>query len=45
MPTALSNDTILKIKDLYLSGKTLQQVADEMNIGSKSVFKYIINNQ
>lgn len=41
MPRRLSDDKILKIKDLYLSGKTLNQVADEMSIGSRSVFKYI----
>lgn len=41
MPKALSDDKIIKIRNLYLSGKTLNQVADEMNIGSRSVFKYI----
>ena len=41
MPAPLSDDKILRMKDLYLSGKTLQQVADEMKIASKSVFKYI----
>ena len=38
---SLSSDNILSIKDLYLSGKTLKQVSDELGISSSSVFKYI----
>lgn len=38
---SVSSDTILKIKDLYLSGKTSDQVASDVNISKRSVLKYL----